>query len=76
MKRGGLFWASLPLLILLGLMTLVIRSFGADALSGGSQVALVLSAGIAIVIAMTVFRKKWDDLDQPRFQGSLCQIGL
>lgn len=45
-------------------MFCVIRTFGADALLGASQVALIFSSGIAIAIAMFVYGIPWTRLEE------------
>ena len=49
----------LPFIILAVTLMLVIIGFGADALSGGSQVALIFSAGVTVAIAMILYRIPW-----------------
>ncbi len=62
-KESPSWWVSLiPVITLVGLMALVIRFFGADALVGGSQVALITSMGIAIAIAMMGYGCPWEKL--------------
>lgn len=53
----------IPFLFLVIAMGLVIKVFGTDALSGGSQVALMLSAGVVVAIAMICYRIPWKDLE-------------
>ncbi len=53
----------IPIFVLIALIFFVIRSFGADALSGGSQVALIFSAGVVIAIAMFVYGCPWQQLE-------------
>lgn len=49
------WWVSLiPIVFLVAIMSVVIRIFGADALGGASQLALILSAGVGIFIAVFV----------------------
>ena len=38
----------IPFLVLVAVLVLVIKGFGADALSGGSQVALMFAAGVTV----------------------------
>lgn len=49
----------LPFLILAATLMLVIWGFGADALSGGSQVALMFAAGVTVLIAMALYKIPW-----------------
>lgn len=58
-------WAvSLALIaVLVGLMFCVIRVFGSDALNGGSQVVLLLTAGLVIAVSMIAYDCPWDRLE-------------
>lgn len=59
------WWVSLiPVGVLVALMALVIKFFGADALSGGSQVALIASTGVAIAIAILVYGCPWEKMEE------------
>lgn len=64
-KRTTPSWpvSLVPIAVLVVLMAFVIKYFGADALSGGSQVALILAAGVTIAIAILVYGCKWETLD-------------
>lgn len=42
---------------------MVIRNFGADALMGGSQVALLMASATAVIIAMGFYKVKWQILE-------------
>ena len=52
-----------PILILIVLLALNISIFGSDAILGASQVALLFSAGIAIWLAMWLFKVPWQDFE-------------
>ena len=56
--------ALIPLLVLIALQVVVIRVFGSDALDGASQTALLLSAGVAVAIAMLGYRVPWSSIDR------------
>ena len=51
----------IPILILVTLLALNISIFGSDAILGASQVALLFSAGVAIWLAMWLFKVPWQD---------------
>lgn len=54
------WWISLiPFVVLVAALTVVIYVFGTDALSGASQVALMFSAGVTVVLAMVLYRIPW-----------------
>ncbi len=54
----------IPILILVILLALNISIFGSDAILGASQVALLFSAGIAIWLAMWLFKVPWQDFEE------------
>ena len=56
--------ALIPLAVLIALQVVVIRVFGSDALDGASQTALLLSAGVAVAIAMIGYRVPWSNIDK------------
>ena len=49
----------IPFIVLAATLFLVILGFGSDALAGGSQVALILSAGFTVVLAMILYKIPW-----------------
>lgn len=53
-----------PILILVTLLALNISIFGSDAILGASQVALLFSAGVAIWLAMWLFKVPWQDFEE------------
>lgn len=54
----------IPILILVTLLALNISIFGSDAILGASQVALLFSAGVAIWLAMWLFKIPWQDFEE------------
>ena len=54
----------IPILILVTLLALNISIFGSDASLGASQVALLFSAGVAIWLAMWLFKVPWQDFEE------------
>ena len=59
-------WAvsCLPLVFLAALLVVVIHFFGSDSLEGGSQVALLLSAGLAIAIGIFGYGQSWKSFEK------------
>lgn len=53
----------LPILSLVIIMFLVVRTFGGDAIGGASQLALILSSGLGIALAMLVYKCPWERLE-------------
>jgi len=54
----------IPILILVTLLALNISIFGSDAILGASQVALLFSSGVAIWLAMWLFKVPWQDFEE------------
>ena len=67
MKRITMFRVGvslIPILILIVLLALNISIFGSDAILGASQVALLFSTGVAIWLAMWLFKVPWQDFEE------------
>lgn len=62
-KNISIWLAALPIAVLVVMLALVIKVFGADAIGGGSQVALLVSASVGAIIAVAVYRCKWSTLE-------------
>lgn len=54
----------IPFLVLVVALVLVIKGFGTDALSGGSQVALMFAAGVTVAISMIFYRISWEHFEE------------
>lgn len=59
-----LWIAVIPLLVLVVVLALVIKCFGADAIAGGSQIALLFAAAVAATLAITLCGQKWAVLEE------------
>ena len=51
--------AMIPVVVLIGLLVVVIILFGSDALSGGSQIALLMGLAVCVTISMTFYKVPW-----------------
>ena len=51
--------ALIPVVVLIGFLAVVISLFGSDSLSGGSQVALLMSMAVCVSISMAFYRVSW-----------------
>ena len=49
----------MPFVVLVTVLSVVIYIFGADALSGASQVSLIFAAGVTVMISMILYRIPW-----------------
>lgn len=52
-----------PIAVLVLILFFVVKFFGGDALSGASQVALILSSGVVIAISIFVYGREWADIE-------------
>ena len=58
-------WVSLiPLAVLTGLLYVVIRCFGSDAINGGSQIALLSATSVCVMLAIGLYRCRWSVLEE------------
>lgn len=53
-----------PFMVLIFLLVLVVKAYGADALAGGSQVALLFAAGVTIAISMVFYKTSWSKFEE------------
>lgn len=63
-----------PVAFLIAFLALVIHVYGTDALSGGSQLALVLSTGVCGLIAVVCFHVRWEVLES-EINRSIGSVG-
>ena len=55
--------SAIPLLVLVILLTITIKIFGSDALSGGIQIDLLTATGVVCLLAMSLCTVKWSDIE-------------
>jgi len=60
----SLWLAFTPLIALVGMLSYSICAFGTDALSGASQLTLMVAGAIAATIGMGVYRLKWKSIER------------
>ena len=63
-KTFRLVISLVPILVLIGLLSLDISIFGSDAILGASQVALLFSAGICIWLSTWLFKTPWHEFEE------------
>ena len=62
-KAPSPFVSLMPIIVLVLLLFATIRTFGSDALSGGSQVSLLTTTAICILIGMVFYKIPWKDYE-------------
>ena len=62
-SQTPLWIAAIPLTVLITTLALVIKCFGADAIMGGSQIALLFASSVAATLAITLCGCKWSTLE-------------
>ena len=62
-KSPSLIVSLVPLAVLVILLALSIKIFGGDAIAGGSQLSLLASSAVCTILAMALFKCKWNTLE-------------
>lgn len=62
-KQPSVWIAAIPLLVLVAVLALAIKSFGSGAVEGGSQVALLFASAVGAALAIGLYRCKWQALE-------------
>ena len=63
-KQPSLIMSFVPLVVLVILLALTINLFGADAIAGGSQLSLITASAVCTAMAMGIYRRKWQELEE------------
>lgn len=63
-KLPPVWLAFVPLVLLVGLLVCVISAFGSDALSGGSQIALLVTSACCVIIGLLLKTMNWEDFER------------
>ena len=56
--------AAIPIVLLIGMLVVIINLFGSDALSGGSQIALMMGVAVCVFISMVFYNVKWKTFEK------------
>ena len=62
-KNPSALVALIPLVVLILLLALTIHLFGGDAIAGGSQLSLLTASAVCTMLAMGIYRTKWQTLE-------------
>lgn len=55
--------ALLPIFFLIGMLIATISTFGSDALGGASQIALLSTTAVCVLMGMSLYGRKWQDYE-------------
>ncbi|WP_321479960.1 Na+/H+ antiporter NhaC family protein [uncultured Bacteroides sp.] len=53
----------IPIILLVSLLAATIQVFGSDALSGGSQIVLLATTSVCVLIGMAIYKIAWKDFE-------------
>ncbi len=56
--------AAIPIVFLIGLLVVIINIFGSDALSGGSQIALIMGMAVCVLISIVFYHVPWKTFEK------------
>ena len=62
--RSRIIISLVPIMVLMGLLAINVSIFGTDALSGASQVALLVSTAVCCLLAKVFFGTKWEEFEK------------
>jgi len=62
--RTKILISLIPVLVLMGLLALNINIFGADAILGASQVALLAASAVCVALSMGLFKTPWKAFEE------------
>ena len=63
LKTPPIFVPVLVILFLVTLLAFTIKTFGADSLAGGSQISLLITSGLCILLGLLCYGRKWEDFE-------------
>lgn len=63
-KTSSAWVSAVPLAVLTLLLYVVIHCFGGDAINGGSQIALLSATSVCVMLAMGLYRCRWEVLEE------------
>ncbi len=67
--------AIIPVVVLIGFLSVVITLFGSDSLNGGSQVALLMGMAVCVSLSMSVYRIPWRTFEQ-QIKKTLGEVSI
>lgn len=70
-KKPSPLLSLIPILVLVILLSITIRTFGSDALTGGSQIVLITTTAVASMLAMIFCKVKWQEIENAITQNIL-----
>ena len=56
--------AFLPIAFLIGILIITISTFGSDALGGASQIALLTTTAVCVLMGMSLYGRSWKEYEE------------
>ncbi|MBQ0142950.1 MAG: sodium:proton antiporter [Prevotellaceae bacterium] len=56
--------AIIPIILLIGLISLTVSIFGANSIDGGSQISMLFAAACAATLSMSIYKMPWKIIEQ------------
>ena len=73
-KQPSLAMSLVPLVVLVIFLALTIKLFGGDAIAGGSQLSLITASAVCTAMAMGIYRRKWQQLEDAVVNNMLSDV--
>lgn len=67
--------ALVPVAVLVGFLAVAILLFGSDALSGGSQIALLMGMAVCVSLSMAVYRVPWQAFER-QIKATIGEVSI
>lgn len=65
----------IPIVVLMVMIAFIIAEYGSDSINGGSQVALLISAGLCIWLSMWLFKTPWKAFEA-QFMENISDLAM
>ena len=63
-QRPSPLLSLVPIVVLVGLLYVVVKLFGSDTLNGASQIVLLISTAVCVLLSIVFCRVKWSDIEK------------
>lgn len=74
-KQPSALVALIPIVALMAMLFAAIRLFGSDAVGGASQICLIVTSGICVLLGMWIYKVKWIEFEKA-IVGNVSNVGV